>query len=73
MALSKEMEEEENRAIVYEGEQVELEVTRVESFIVAKQALIGKIITDKVLNEKIVNSMITKGWGYLLCLHQMVS
>lgn len=35
----------------------------VESVIVAKQALVGRIIADKALNINTEKAMISKGWG----------
>lgn len=45
-----------------EGDYLELEVTGQNPANLAKQTLVGKIITEKILNRRVVKTMILKFW-----------
>lgn len=70
---SYEMEEEsfdeEANEMTNEGTTVELEKDDRKTFEVAKHALVGKLISDKAQNRKIVREMIMKSWGHPKGLH----
>lgn len=42
---------------------IELELDKVTSQEIAKRSLVGKVLSDKMLNRGSVKSMLAKAWG----------